>query len=215
MFIKTRFILVLNTRACLEMSKTFCLGFYYFRILLTFLSVMTFTWVFLKTAPGDCPLRLPLGYTQDVVRAKALLEYLTLSHMKIMNNADVVCMFMQEDSTGRSELTLGGNNTVCFLDTWDVNLKIIGTTIIDIKYSLNSPRMWTRVRYKTKTKNYGYFNKRFGDHVFRTAGNTIQSTVSWLFRDRGDIFLSASKWCSECHFQKVLDEPQSKAFLVQ
>lgn len=61
-----------------------------------------------------------MGYTWDDDRAKTVLEYLIPSRLSIMNDPDSVCTFLQDDKTGRPDLTLGEYKIMGSLDTCEV-----------------------------------------------------------------------------------------------
>lgn len=157
-----------------------------------------------------------IAYTRDDDRAETLLEYLTPSWLSIMNDPHAMFTFVQGDRTGRPNLTLRGDKIVAvWIHTCEVDAQNYSSSYHRyIKYLFKlSPIIRTRIRYKTKNKNFGRFNKIFGDHVSELLAvllrvHSPESLETWM-----TYFYQYLNDSMNASFRKG-SMPQSKAITV-
>lgn len=111
----------------------------------------------------NVPLR-SLGYTREDVRTETFLEYLMLSDLRLINDPGAPHSFVQDDRTGRPDLTLVGKNLLPYIQNWSVDDSFFSFSDHRyITYKLDMDIIFkSLMRFKTKNKTMKKFNRIFG-----------------------------------------------------
>lgn len=116
---------------------------------------------------------IDFGYSRQTDRTEVFLEHIMDKDLKIMNDATAPHSFVQGSLKGRPDLTLGGLEICNKLNNWYVDDKTFSFSDHRyIRFSLGySPKINTKIRYKTK-------NKKFSKDVKSSEMNWLRSLLS-------------------------------------
>lgn len=149
----------------------------------------------------NVPLKM-LGYSREDGRTETFTEYLMTTDLRMVNDCDAPHSYVQDDRTGRPDLTLLGVDTVPYLQEWKVDDRVFSFS--DHRYIIFSlclsPIYRTYNRFKTKNKSMYRFNRNFSEQY-----DLLYTSLKRVFDQS-----SLEEWTE--NFNDYLQTTMSKSF---